>query len=75
MCPLVNEMKTRKTIKTVVCVTSQHQEMLNPVLAAFHVEPDYDLAVMQTPQTLFDITTQILDRFHGAHVPCDPACA
>ena len=42
MCPLVNELKKRKTIKTIVCVTGQHRQMLDQVLEAFHVVPDYD---------------------------------
>lgn len=62
MCPLVNELKTREEIKTVVCVTGQHREMLDQVLHVFHVEPDYDLAIMKECQTLFDITTNILGR-------------
>lgn len=47
MCPLVNELKTRKNIKTVVCVTGQHRQMLDQVLATFKVVPDYDLSVMK----------------------------
>ncbi len=61
MCPLVNELKKRKGIKTVVCVTGQHREMLTQVLNAFQVEPDYDLSIMKEKQTLFDITTNILN--------------
>lgn len=62
MCPLVNELKTRKNINTVVCVTGQHRQMLDQVLEAFQVEPDYDLSIMKDKQTLFDITTNILNR-------------
>lgn len=62
MCPLVNELKTRKQIKTVVCVTGQHREMLDQVLNVFDVVPDYDLSVMKEKQTLFDITTNILNK-------------
>lgn len=61
MCPLVNELKTRKHIKTVVCVTGQHRQMLDQVLEAFHVIPDYDLSIMKQQQTLFDITTGIMN--------------
>ena len=61
MCPLVNEMKTREELKTVVCVTGQHRQMLDQVLDAFHVTPDYDLAIMKDKQTLFDITSNILN--------------
>lgn len=61
MCPLVNELKTREKIQTVVCVTGQHRQMLDQVLNAFGVVPDYDLSIMRQKQTLFDITTNILD--------------
>ena len=61
MCPLVNELKTRKGIRTVVCVTGQHRQMLDQVLKAFDVKPDYDLSIMKEKQTLFDITTNILN--------------
>jgi UDP-N-acetylglucosamine 2-epimerase (non-hydrolysing) len=61
MCPVVNELKTRSSIKTVVCVTGQHRQMLDQVLNAFNVVPDYDLAIMKDRQTLFDITTNILN--------------
>ena len=62
MCPLVNELKTRKNIETIDCVTGQHRQMLDQVLEAFCVTPDFDLSVMKEKQTLFDITTNILNR-------------
>lgn len=62
MCPLINEMKRRETLQTVVCVTGQHREMLDMVLEAFSVTPDYNLSIMQDKQTLFDVTTNILER-------------
>ena len=62
MCPLVNELKKRKTIKTIVCVTGQHRQMLEQVLKAFNVNPDYDLSIMKEKQTLFDITAGILEK-------------
>lgn len=62
MCPLVKELKTRKNIKTVVCVTGQHRQMLDQVLEVFEVVPDYDLSIMKEKQTLFDITTNILNK-------------
>lgn len=60
MCPLVNELKTREGIQTLVCVTGQHRQMLDQVLEAFSVTPDYDLSVMKDRQTLFDVTANIL---------------
>ena len=65
MCPLVNELKTRENLKTVVCVTGQHRQMLDQVLDAFQVVPDYDLSIMKQKQTLFDVTINILDRIRG----------
>lgn len=62
MCPLVNELKRRKRIQTVVCVTGQHRQMLDSVLNVFQVIPDYDLSIMKEKQTLFDVTTNILER-------------
>ncbi|MBP5165879.1 MAG: UDP-N-acetylglucosamine 2-epimerase (non-hydrolyzing) [Oscillospiraceae bacterium] len=62
ICPLVNELKTRKGIQTVVCVTGQHRQMLDSVLEIFNVKPDYDLSIMKEGQTLFDITAAILEK-------------
>jgi len=62
MCPLVKELKTRKEVDTVVCVTGQHREMLDQVLEAFSVVPDYDLSIMKEKQTLFDVTINILEK-------------
>ena len=62
MCPLVNELKTRPNIQTIVCVSGQHRQMLDQVLEVFGVVPDYDLSIMKDKQTLFDITTNILER-------------
>ena len=62
MCPLVNELKGRTNLQTVVCVTGQHRQMLDQVLEAFHVVPDHDLSIMKDRQSLFDVTTNILNR-------------
>ncbi len=62
MCPLVKELKARERIRTVVCVTGQHRQMLDAVLSAFGVIPDYDLSIMRAGQTLSDITTNILNK-------------
>ena len=62
MCPLANELKQRETVQTIVCVTGQHRQMLDQVLAAFGVTPDHDLSIMKPRQTLFDITASVLER-------------
>ena len=60
MCPLVKELKTRNDLRTLVCVTGQHRQMLDQVLKTFEVVPDYDLSIMKDRQTLFDVTCSIL---------------
>ena len=62
MCPLVKELKNRDNIQTLVCVTGQHRQMLDQVLDAFNIIPDYDLSIMKDKQTLFDVTTNILNK-------------
>lgn len=62
MCPLVNELKKRDSIQTVVCVTAQHRQMLDQVLDTFGISPEYDLNIMKDRQTLFDITQSILSE-------------
>lgn len=61
MCPLVLELKKRESVETIVCVTGQHRSMLDQVLDAFGVVPDYDLGIMKDKQTLFDITVNVLN--------------
>ena len=72
MCPLVRELKKRKTLETLVCVTGQHRQMLDQVLQAFEVTPDYDLAIMKENQTLFDVTTGILNAIKAVLEECEP---
>lgn len=72
MCPLINELKTRGNIKTLVCVTGQHRELLDQVLEAFSVKPDFDLSIMLPQQTLFDITTNVLERIRQVLITAKP---
>ena len=60
MAPLVKELERRETIRSLVCVTAQHREMLDQVLETFAITPDYDLNIMKRGQTLSDITTAAL---------------
>ena len=62
MCPLVQELRARAHFQTLVCVTGQHRQMLDQVLACFDIVPEYDLSIMQARQTLFDVTGLILTR-------------
>ena len=65
MCPLVLELKKRAGIQTIVCVTAQHRQMLDQVLETFGVVPDYDLNIMKDRQTLFNITTDVINGMHN----------
>ena len=65
MCPVINELKTRKTLQTIVCVTGQHRQMLDQALQTFGVAPDYDLDIMKERQTLFDVTASVLEKLKG----------
>lgn len=62
MCPLVPELKSRPELDVTLCVTGQHRQMLDQVLEAFDVHPDYDLSIMKEKQNLFDVTVNILER-------------
>lgn len=64
MCPLINELKNRKSLRITVCVTGQHRAMLDQVLTVFGVVPDYDLSIMQNEQSLADITVGILMKLN-----------
>lgn len=65
MAPLVKELEKREEIESIVCVTAQHREMLDQVLATFQITPDYDLNMMKQGQTLADITTRALNGIDG----------
>lgn len=60
MAPLVKELKARKEIECIVCVTAQHRQMLDQVLETFEIKPDFDLNIMKPGQTLSDITSRAL---------------
>lgn len=60
MAPLVKELSARPEFDCKVCVTAQHRQMLDQVLEAFHIVPDYDLDIMRPGQTLSDITARVL---------------
>ena len=63
MCPVIMALKTKNNISCKVCITGQHKEMLMPVLKLFRVEPDYNLSIMRSEQTLDDIAAAILKSF------------
>ena len=65
MAPLVKELKSRKEIECIVCVTAQHRQMLDQVLEVFDIKPDYDLDIMKQGQTLGDITSRVFSGLDG----------
>jgi len=72
MCPLVLELRKRPTLDVTVCVTGQHRQMLDQVLEAFGVVPDFDLSIMKDKQTLFDVTVNILERIREVLLEVKP---
>ena len=60
MAPVIKELQSRKEIETIVCVTAQHRQMLDQVLKAFNIIPDFDLDIMEPNQTLTGITSKSL---------------
>lgn len=61
MAPVVKELESRSGIKSVVCVTAQHRDMLDQVLEIFQIKPDYDLDIMKPNQTLSHITSAVIN--------------
>ena len=73
MAPLVKEFqKNPSDFQTLVCVTGQHREMLDQVLAIFDIKPDYDLNIMKKGQDLYDITARVLTGMRDVLKECTP---
>lgn len=72
LCPLINELKKHEQFQITVCSSGQHREMLEQVLQAFRVMPDYDLAVMQKGQSLADVTISVLSQLQSIFDDVDP---
>lgn len=65
MAPVIKAVKGNPAFSVVVCVTAQHRKMLDDVLDVFNIKPDYDLNIMKSNQTLFDITCKGLNGIKG----------
>ena len=61
MAPLVDALSKDERFEAKICVTAQHREMLDQVLELFEIVPDYDLNIMKKNQSLYDITSNILN--------------
>ena len=61
MAPVIKELERHPDdFTSIVCVTAQHREMLDQVLSAFKINPDYDLDIMKAGQDLFQISCAVL---------------
>jgi UDP-N-acetylglucosamine 2-epimerase (non-hydrolysing) len=61
MAPVVRALENHPDeFESIVCVTAQHREMLDQVLALFEIKPKHDLNLMQPNQTLFTLTSNVL---------------
>ena len=72
MAPLIKELRSRPIFETIVCVTAQHRQMLDQVLHAFDIVPDYDLDIMKPGQTLTEITSRVLTGMDAVIKECSP---
>ncbi len=72
MAPVVHALGRRAHIRSIVCVTAQHREMLDDLLALFEIRPDFDLNIMTPDQTLTDITTRVLIGMEGVLKAAQP---
>lgn len=72
MAPLVRQLEKAEGIRSLVCVTAQHRQMLDSVMAQFALKADYDLNLMKSGQTLTSITTGVLEGMDGVLENCRP---
>ena len=72
MAPLVLELQKRPEIRSMVCITAQHREMLDSVMQQFGIQADYDLNIMEQGQDLTGITTRVLDRMKAVLAAAKP---
>ena len=64
LAPLINQFKTDKDFKIIVCLTAQHREMLDQIINIFDIRPDYDFNLMKNNQNLFDISIGVLNKIN-----------
>ena len=74
MAPVVKELEVRDGVKSIVCVTAQHRDMLDQVLEVFNIKPDYDLDIMKPGQTLTHITAEVLRGIEDVIIKEKPDC-
>lgn len=71
MAPLIKKMENDNRFESIVCVTAQHREMLDSVLAIFNIKPDYDLNIMSHGQTIIDISNKVLQGVDDVLKQCE----
>lgn len=72
MAPLIKRLQQVSTIKTQVCSTGQHSEMIKQVFDLFSIEPDFDLQLMQPNQKLSELTGRVLTGMESIISQCSP---
>lgn len=72
MAPVVKALQQQGEFDARVCVTAQHRQMLDQVLSLFEIEPDYDLNLMRSGQTLTDITSSVIQKLEPILVDFKP---
>lgn len=72
MAPLVKALEKRENIDSIVCITAQHRQMLDQVMDIFQIKADYDLDIMQSGQTLSDITTRVIKGMESVILEAKP---
>ena len=72
MAPVVKSLEKQKGIKSLVCVTAQHREMLDQVLSLFDIKPDYDLNIMKSGQSLTEASSRMLKALEPVLKDCQP---
>ena len=72
MAPLVKVLEKREGIESIVCITAQHRQMLDQVMDIFDIRADYDLDIMQSGQTLSDITSRVMKGIEGVIAEAKP---
>ena len=72
MAPLVKEIEKSDKLKSVVCVTAQHRQMLDQVLNLFKISPDYDLDIMKNNQNLWSLTSDVLLKMKDVYENVKP---
>jgi UDP-N-acetylglucosamine 2-epimerase len=75
MAPIIQELERHPSqVRSVVCSTGQHREMLDQALRLFQITPDYDLNLMQADQGLAQLTARLFASLDDVLAEARPDC-